>query len=46
MAMRSAVPELPNVFVEDTSHWPHLDQPSEVAAILRRFLADVDRLRA
>ena len=46
MAMRAAVPELPNVFVEDTSHWPHLDQPDEVAAILRRFLADVDRRRA
>jgi pimeloyl-ACP methyl ester carboxylesterase len=46
LAMRAAVPELPNVFVEDTSHWPHLDQPAEVAAIFRRFLADVDRRRA
>jgi pimeloyl-ACP methyl ester carboxylesterase len=45
-AMRAAVPELPNVFVEDSSHWPQLDQPAEVAAILRRFLADVDRRRA
>jgi len=44
-AMRAAVPELPNVFVEDTSHWPQLDQPSEVAAIVRRFLADLDRRR-
>ena len=46
MAMRAAVPELPNVFVEDTSHWPQLDLPDEVAAILRRFLAEVDRRRA
>jgi pimeloyl-ACP methyl ester carboxylesterase len=45
-AMRAAVPELPNVFVEDTSHWPHLDQPSEVAEILRGFLAQIDRRRA
>jgi len=44
-AMRAAVPELANVFVEDTSHWPQLDQPSEVAAIVRRFLADLDRRR-
>ena len=43
MAMRAAVPELPNVFIEDTSHWPQLDEPVEVATILRRFLADVDR---
>lgn len=46
MSMRTAVPELPNVFIEDTSHWPQLDQPEEVAAIVRRFLADVDRRRA
>jgi pimeloyl-ACP methyl ester carboxylesterase len=46
LAMRAAVPELPNVFVEDTSHWPHLDQPAEIAGIVRRFLADVDRRRA
>ena len=45
MAMHASVPELPNVFIEDTSHWPHLDQPEEVAAIVRRFLADVDRRR-
>lgn len=45
MAMRAAVPELPNLFVEDTSHWPHLDQPAEIAAIIRRFLTDVDRRR-
>src|SRR5262249_56038863 len=43
MSMRAAVPELPNVFIEDTSHWPHLDQPAEVARIVRRFLADADR---
>ena len=43
MAMHTAVPELPNVFIEDTSHWPQLDRPEEVAAILGRFLADVDR---
>ena len=46
LSMRAAVPELPNVFIEDTSHWLHLDQPAEVAAILRRFLADVDRRRS
>lgn len=46
MSMRTAVPELPNVFIEDTSHWPQLDQPEEVAAIVRRFLADVDRRQA
>ena len=46
LAMRAAVPELPNVFVEDTSHWPQLDQPSQVAEILRGFLAQVDRRRA
>jgi len=46
LAMRSAVPELPNVFVEDTSHWPHLDQPAQVAEILRTFLTQVDRRRA
>ena len=45
MSMRASVPELPNIFIEDTSHWPHLDQPEEVAAIVRRFLADVDRRR-
>ena len=45
MAMRASVPELPNVFIEDTSHWPQLDQPAEVAAILRRFLSDLDRRR-
>jgi len=45
LSMRSAVPELPNVFIEDTSHWPQLDQPEEVASIVRRFLADVDRRR-
>jgi pimeloyl-ACP methyl ester carboxylesterase len=43
MSMRTAVPELPNVFVEDASHWLHLDQPVEVAEIVRRFLSDVDR---
>src|SRR5262249_40418806 len=41
LSMRAAVPELPNVFIEDTSHWLQLDQPAEIAAILRRFLADV-----
>lgn len=46
LSMRAAVPELPNVFLEDTSHWPHLDQPAEVANILRRFLSDVDRRRS
>ncbi|HZX42613.1 MAG TPA: alpha/beta hydrolase, partial [Myxococcaceae bacterium] len=46
LAMRAAVPELPNVFVEDTSHWPHLDQPAQVAEILRTFLTQVDRRRA
>jgi pimeloyl-ACP methyl ester carboxylesterase len=46
LAMRAAVPELPNVFVEDTSHWPQLDQPSEVAELLRGFLAQIDRRRA
>ena len=43
MSMRTAVPEVPNVFIEDTSHWPQLDRPDEVAAIVRRFFADVDR---
>jgi pimeloyl-ACP methyl ester carboxylesterase len=46
LSMRSAVPEVPNVFIEDTSHWPQLDQPEEVASLVRRFLADVDRRRA
>ena len=46
LGMRAAVPELPNVFVEDTSHWPHLDRPAEIAGIVRRFLADVDLRRA
>jgi pimeloyl-ACP methyl ester carboxylesterase len=46
LSMRAAIPEVPNVFIEDTSHWPHLDQPDEVADIVRRFLADVDRGRA
>jgi pimeloyl-ACP methyl ester carboxylesterase len=46
MSMRAAVPELPNVFIEDTSHWPHLDQPAEVAGIVRRFLSEVDRRRS
>ena len=46
MSMRTAVPEVPNVFIEDTSHWPQLDRPEEVAAIVGRFLADVDRRRA
>jgi pimeloyl-ACP methyl ester carboxylesterase len=45
MSMRAAVPEIPNVFIEDTSHWPQLDQPEEVAAILRRFIAEVERRR-
>jgi pimeloyl-ACP methyl ester carboxylesterase len=46
MAMRAALPELPNVFIEDSSHWPQLDHPAEVASIVRRFLADVDRRRS
>lgn len=46
LSMRSSVPEVPNVFIEDTSHWPQLDQPEEVASIIRRFLAEVDRRRA
>jgi pimeloyl-ACP methyl ester carboxylesterase len=45
-AMRGSVPELPNVFVEDASHWLQLDQPDEVGDILRRFVTDVDRRRA
>ena len=45
LAMRSAVPELPNVFIEDTSHWPQLDQPGEVADHVRRLLGQVDRRR-
>jgi pimeloyl-ACP methyl ester carboxylesterase len=45
LAMRGSVPELPNVFVEEASHWLHLDQPDEVGEILRRFVADVDRRR-
>jgi len=45
MAMRAAVPELASAFVEDSSHWPQLDQPLVVADLLRRFLADVDRRR-
>jgi pimeloyl-ACP methyl ester carboxylesterase len=44
--MRAALPELPNVFIEDSSHWPQLDHPAEVASIVRRFLADVDRRRS
>ncbi len=43
MAMRASVPELPNVFIEDSSHWPQLDRPAEVAEIVLGFLADVDR---
>ena len=45
-AMRAAVPELPNVFIEDTSHWPQLDrhrggrEPSFAASS-----RDVDRRR-
>ena len=46
MAMRAALPELPNVFIEDSSHWLHLDQPTHVAETVRRFLADVDRRRS
>ncbi len=46
LAMRAAVPELPNVFVEDTSHWPQLDQPGQVADILRGFVGQIDRRRA
>ena len=46
LVMRAAVPELPNVFVEDTSHWLQLDQPGEVADLVRRFLAQVDRRRS
>ncbi|HTS81936.1 MAG TPA: alpha/beta hydrolase [Myxococcaceae bacterium] len=45
LAMRASLPELPNVYVEETSHWPHLDRPEQIADILRRFLADVDRRR-
>jgi pimeloyl-ACP methyl ester carboxylesterase len=43
MGLRAALPELPNVFVEDCSHWPQLDQPGQVADILRPFLFEVDR---
>jgi pimeloyl-ACP methyl ester carboxylesterase len=46
LAMRAAVPELPNVFIEETSHWLQLDQPAQVSEILRGFLAQVDRRRA
>ncbi len=45
LAMRDAVPEQPNVFVDDSSHWLQLDEPAEVADIVRRFLAEVDRSR-
>jgi pimeloyl-ACP methyl ester carboxylesterase len=42
MSLRSALPELPNRFVDEASHWLHLDQPEEVAEILAAFLAEVD----
>lgn len=45
LSLRATLPELPNVFVEDTSHWLQLDQPTEVASIVRGFLAELDRGR-
>jgi len=45
MGLRAAVPDLPNQFVDESSHWLHLDQPEEVAEILGAFLAAVDRGR-
>jgi pimeloyl-ACP methyl ester carboxylesterase len=42
MSLRTALPELPNRFVDESSHWLQLDQPEEVAAMLTAFLAEVD----
>jgi pimeloyl-ACP methyl ester carboxylesterase len=41
-ALRAAVPELPNVWVDDSSHWLQLDQPELVRMLLAEFLATLD----
>lgn len=46
MSLRAALPELPNRFVDESSHWLQLDQPEVVAELLSAFLAEVDAARA
>jgi pimeloyl-ACP methyl ester carboxylesterase len=41
-AMRAAVPELPNIWVDESSHWLQLDQPEQIRALLAEFLARLD----
>jgi pimeloyl-ACP methyl ester carboxylesterase len=41
-ALRTAVPELPNIWVDDSSHWPQLDQPEQIRALLAELLATLD----
>jgi pimeloyl-ACP methyl ester carboxylesterase len=45
MSLRTVLPELPNRFLDEASHWVHLDQPEEVAELLAAFLAEVDGAR-
>jgi pimeloyl-ACP methyl ester carboxylesterase len=41
-ALRAAVPELPNVWVDESSHWLQLDQPEQIRALVAEFLATLD----
>jgi pimeloyl-ACP methyl ester carboxylesterase len=43
LALRACVPELPNIWVDDSSHWPQLDQPEQICALLGEFLSTFDR---
>jgi pimeloyl-ACP methyl ester carboxylesterase len=42
LALRFAVPELPNIWVDDSSHWVQLDQPEQLRALLAEFLTTLD----
>ena len=39
--LQKARPNLPNHRFEGTSHWPHLDRPGEVNAVLEKFFAEL-----
>jgi len=45
LALRASLPDLPNAYLDECSHWPHLDQPERVAELVRGLLGQVDLAR-
>jgi pimeloyl-ACP methyl ester carboxylesterase len=44
-SLHNEQPEIPQVMITGTSHWPQLDKPDEFNAALDQFLADAERVK-